>query len=190
MIDYSIDIANIKSVDEQGGIFLYPTDTVWGLGASIANWNGMNKINSIKDRATDQRFILLVNSLKMLNEYVVEIPPKIQTLMAFFNRPLTVVYEASERLDPRLVGTDGTIAIRIIESGFVSKLIEEIGLPIISTSANFKGQDPSSDYELLEDTLIEKVDYSVKNFIPSSKKATPSAIVKLDEKGELFFIRE
>jgi len=190
MIDYSIDIAKITTVDQEGGVFLYPTDTVWGLGASIANWNGIEKITKIKQRSSDQSYILLVSSLGMLKEYVEEIPPKIQTLMAYFNRPLTVIYKASENLDPRLMGPDGTVAIRVIEQDFLSALINKLGVPIISTSANFKGESPTHDFELIEKSLIEMVDYSVKGFVSTSRKTTPSAIVKLDDNGELLFIRE
>jgi len=133
--------------------------------------------------------ILLVSSIDMLKEYVFTLHPKIETLLAYHERPITVIYDAPIGLPETLLASDGTVAIRVVRDHFCEKLIEAFGKPIISTSANVSGQPFPESFGQISSEILSKVDYVVKHRQADKQKNEPSLLIKMSPKGELVFLR-
>ena len=184
------DLNNIITILNQGGLILYPTDTIWGLGCDPFNQDSIQRLNYLKNRDPEKKFILLVDSISHLKRHVPHIHPRVETLLYYHTHPLTVVYQNPIHLPDFLINEDGTIAIRITQNPFCKELIKEFDKPIISTSANKSGEPfPQNKGEIDED-IIHNVDYIVHGHFSESKNSSPSVIVKYDKKGDLIFLRE
>lgn len=172
-----------------GKVLLYPTDTIWGIGCSTAFPEALDRLYDIKQRPENKASILLVDSLAMLKKYIDHIHPRVETLMGFHKRPLTVIYRNSKNLDPRFAAQDGSIAIRVCEDAFCRALIQEIKCPIVSTSANFSGKNAPAHFGEIDPLLIQQVDYVVKYRQDDTSENQVSSIIRFDLEGELEFIR-
>ena len=138
----------------QGDVILYPTDTIWGIGCDATNETAVNRISEIKNRQPEKGYVILVDSLKMLKQYVGEIHPRVETLLAYHSRPLTIIYDESFALASNVLAPDGSVGIRITQDPFCRELIKQLGKPIVSTSANRSGQPFPSHYgEVSSDIL-------------------------------------
>jgi L-threonylcarbamoyladenylate synthase len=168
------DISEIVRILEEGGIICYPTDTIWGLGCD----------------ATNVGYVLLVSDLPMLKTYVPKIHPRIETLLAYHKRPLTVIYERNIGLPPEAKAPDGSAAIRIPVDEFCQTLVGLFGKPIVSTSANISGQPFPTTFGTISSDVLGAVDYVVKHRQEDKEPGEPSAIARLDRHHELEFIRE
>jgi L-threonylcarbamoyladenylate synthase len=185
------EIKSIVSTIQQGGIILYPTDTVWGIGCDPFNVAAVHKISEVKQRNNEKGFILLVSNQEMLNYYVPKIEPKIQNLLDYHTRPVTVVYNNSQNLPEHLLAADGSIAIRVAQDEFCKKLITELGIPLVSTAANIHNESIPQIYTEISPKIIHQMDYVVQFRQNDKNKTEPSVIIKLlPDKEELFFIRE
>ncbi|NNE30613.1 MAG: threonylcarbamoyl-AMP synthase [Saprospiraceae bacterium] len=174
---------------ETNGIILYPTDTIWGLGGDATDPKVIRKIFKLKERAEDKPFVLLVSDLEMLVNYAGKVHPKIDRLLQFHERPLTVVYPQSEGLPSLATGENGSVAIRIVKDDFCSELIRVFGKPIISTSANVSDQPFPKNFGEISSTILSGVDYIVPLRQTDKELGEPSVIVSLSPKGELVFLR-
>lgn len=145
----------------KSGVILYPTQTVWGLGCLVSNQKAYEKISIIKQRPPDKPYILLVSSWEMLLEYVPNISLQDDVkIMALSNEPTTIIYPNTS-LPKHCCAIDGSVAIRITKHPFCNDLINEINEPIVSTSANTSGLSTPTNFKMLEESIIETVDFVV-----------------------------
>ena len=185
----------LKSIEQaistlnDGGIILYPADTIWGIGCDPFNHAAINRIYEIKGRTADKPLILLVSERDQLYQVAASVHPRIDTLLYYHERPLTVIYPKAHRSYRHLAAKDGSISIRLVKSGFCHDLISHYGKPLISTSANITGEPPPTKFGTISSQIISKVDYALPAFAEKDMTGTPSVIAKYDENGELEFLR-
>lgn len=185
------EIKSIVSIIKQGGIILYPTDTVWGIGCDPFNKAAVDKIFDIKQQNQEKGFVLLVSNQAMLDQYVLKVEPKIQNLLDYHTRPVTVVYDNPQNLPEHLLAADGSIAVRIAQDDFCQQLIAELGSPLVSTIANINNEPCPQNYAEISPKIIHQMDYVVQFRQNDKNKAEPSVIIRLiPDKEELLFIRE
>jgi len=137
------------------GVLLYPTDTVWGLGCDATSEIAVNKIFKIKQRSESKSLIILVDSIKMLKNYIPNIPPKVLTLLQTAKNPTSIIYTNPKDLAKNVIATDNTVAIRIPQNEFCKQLIQQFGKPIISTSANISGEATPKSFSEISQTILE-----------------------------------
>jgi len=180
----------ISKVLENDGIILYPTDTIWGLGCDATNPVAIERIYKLKQRDRSKPFVLLVDGIEMLKEYIVELHPRLETLMLYHNRPLTVIYDQSKNLPDIATGPGGSVAIRIVQDDFCQQLIQYFGKPLVATSANISDEPFPAIFGEISSAVIQGVNYTAQHRRDDKSPGEPSVIVKYDKKGELIFIRE
>lgn len=174
---------------KRGQILLYPTDTIWGIGCDATNLSSVERIYEIKKRDRNKPFVLLLSNIDQLNQYTIGLHPRIENLLLYYTKPITIIYQASELLHPEILNEDGTIAIRITRNEFCKGLIDGINKPLVSTSANFQGKPFPDSFEGIDEEIITEVDLIVDKSFETSLKASPSILVKISEEGELIFLR-
>lgn len=174
----------------QGGIILYPTDTVWGLGCDPTNQKAVNKIFNIKSRTEKKSLIILADGLTMIERYVKNIPEIVYELADVSDTPLTIIYPAGKNLSPGVCNEDGSIAIRICHEEFCGELIARFRKPIVSTSANLSGNPAPRNFNEIEKTVLDKVDYVVKYRQDDRSKKNASPVIKINIDGSIKIIRE
>ncbi len=174
---------------KQGGLILYPTDTVWGIGCDATNANAVRKVYKLKQRDDSKALICLVNNYSMLERHVDNVPKIAYTILDIADKPTTVIYDAPAGIAENLVAKDNTLAIRIVNHTFCEKLIKYFGKPIVSTSANIAGQSTPKSFKEIDEAVIKGVDYVV-NLDQQKNGGNPSTIIKLSNKGEVKIIRE
>ena len=180
----------ILNVLRHGNTILFPTDTIWGIGCDATNPQAVEKINAIKGRPSDKGYVLLVDSLEMLKKHVLHVHPRIETLLGYHNRPLTIIYDDGLGLAENVLAKDGSVGIRIVKDAFCRELINQFGKPIVATSANVSGLSFPTHYGEISSDVLEKVDFVVKFRQDSKERGEPSIIARLNEFEELDFIRE
>ncbi|MFK7808639.1 MAG: L-threonylcarbamoyladenylate synthase [Saprospiraceae bacterium] len=183
-------LSELCNVLQKGGTILYPTDTIWGIGCDATNREAIEKINSIKKRDPAKPLSLLASSIDMVKEYVEEMHPRVETLLAHHNRPLTVVYNRAKNLPDNLVPTNGSIAIRIARDEFCKNLINKFGKPIVTTSANINGEPFPAHFGAISSAVISNVDYIAKQGRNNMEPGEPSVIIKVEKNGEIVFLRK
>ena len=184
-------IEEILTVLNNSGVILLPTDTIWGLSADISNDLAIEKIITIKKRKPEKGFICLVDSLEMLKLYVGKLHPRVETLLHYHNRPLTVIYDAPILpVSPHVCAPDGSIAFRIVQDHFCANLIKLFGKPIVSTSANISNAPFPTGFGSISSEILEQVDMVVRYKQHTKEVVMPSTIVRLRNDEELEFIRE
>jgi L-threonylcarbamoyladenylate synthase len=173
----------------QGGIILYPTDTIWGIGCDATNSQAVKKIIDLKNREATKSMIILVNSDMMLYRYFKEIPDLAFQLWELATRPTTLVLDNPKNIAPELIAPDNSVGVRWVRDSFCYRLIERLKKPIVSTSANLSGQPYPLHFKEISPEIIQGVDYVVNGPLehPNSK---PSSIIKLQLNGEVKIIRE
>ena len=174
---------------KQGGIILYPTDTVWGIGCDATNYDAIEKINALKKRKDDKSLICLVNDVKMLNFYIEEIPEAAYDILKYAIKPTTIIYDKPIRVSENLIAKNNTIAIRVVKDGFCNELIRKFKKPIVSTSANISGQSTPNSFKKISDQILKGVDYVV-NLPHENKAVKPSSIIKLSNDCMVKVIRK
>lgn len=183
------NLEEISAIIEKDRVILYPTDTIWGIGCNAQSDIAIQKIIDIKGRKPDKGFIVLVESMEMLKNFVESVHPKIETLLSHHVRPLTVVYPKARNLSPLACAPDGSVAIRIVRDEFCKELIWACGVPLISSSANVTGSPFPANFGEISSEIISAVDYVVKYRQNETTKHEPSIIAKVTNKKELEFIR-
>jgi L-threonylcarbamoyladenylate synthase len=170
-------------------IILYPTDTVWGTGCDATNIKAVEKIYKIKKRSESKSLIILVDGWEMLQKYVDVIPAKVSCILKGSSKPTTVIYNSPNGLARNVIAQDNTVAIRIVNEGFSHELIREFGKPIVSTSANISGKPSPKNFNEINPTLLDSVDYIV-NLPLENNKGITSQIVKVYSDGKIEFLRK
>ena len=180
----------ITSTLESGGLILYPTDTIWGIGCDATNEDAVQRIFDLKKRPYDKPFVLLVNSIEMLKNYVEHVHPRIETLLMHHLQPLTMIYDQAKNLPPISYAREGSVAIRVVQDSFCRELIAQFGKPLIASSANITDKPFPANFGGISSDVITGVDYVVKWKQSEKKISQPSVIAKFSEKEELIFLRE
>jgi len=182
-------IKQALAVLKDGGVILYPTDTVWGLGCDATNEQAAEKINTIKGRSSDKSFIILLDTDTKLQSYVTEIPDVAYDLIEYAENPLTIIFSGAKNLAQNVINADGSVGIRVVKHDFCEQLIRQFRKPITSTSANLSGQPTPTSFDEISDKIKESVDYIVdwEQDLKVNKK--PSTIMKLAPGGQFSFIR-
>lgn len=183
------DMAEAVKVLKAGGIILYPTDTVWGLGCDATNSVAVERIYKIKERQDSKALIVLANSEAMIANHVVEVPEVAWDIIELADKPTTIVFDQGRNLAPNLLGEDGSVAIRLSREEFSSQLCFHLRKPIVSTSANISGAPTPKSFGDIEEKLLSRVDYVVKYRQEEKVAAAPSSIIKLGHGGEVKIIR-
>lgn len=184
------DIRNAWEVLRKGGIILYPTDTIWGLGCDATNNDAVQKIFRIKQRQDEKSMLVLLDHEDHLETYVEEIPEIAWNIIEVADKPLTIIYPKAINLAQGVIAPDGSVGIRIVKEEFCSRLIRKLGKPLVSTSANISGQTTPANFGEIDPAVIQAVDYVVQYRKNEKNKAKPSGIIKLGIHGEVKVIRE
>lgn len=175
---------------ESGGILLYPTDTVWGIGCDAFHEGAVSRIRHLKQVPPEESFVLLVESMDMLRRYVRQVHPRVETLLAYHQRPLTVVYQEVMQLPEYILSTRGDVAIRITRDPFCRELIRRLGRPIVSTTAHRSSTPCPTFFGEISSEVIRYVDKVVRYRQEEREPGTLSVIITFDQEGELIFLRE
>jgi len=183
------DMREAVNVLKKGGVILYPTDTVWGIGCDATNEQAVKRIFEIKQRDDSKAMLLLLDSQGRLRQYVKQVPDMAYDLIELATRPLTIIYPGAYAVAPQLVAEDGSIGIRITEELFSKTLCMCLGRPLVSTSANISGEKTPQNYSEITKQIRDNVDYVVRYRRGDRQKAEPSQIIKLDEKNHFVIIR-
>jgi len=183
------EINNALETLKQGGIILYPTDTVWGIGCDAANADAVAKIYALKEREDSKALICLVADDRMLKKHVRQVPQAAYNIMEVSERPLTIIYDDAQNLAPNLIAKDRTIAIRIPDNEFCYQLSRKLNGALVSTSANISGQPAPKSYKEISNHILKGVDYIV-NLQHEKICDKPSSIIKLSNNGIVKVIRD
>jgi L-threonylcarbamoyladenylate synthase len=181
-------INSIKTL-KQGGIILYPTDTVWGIGCDATNSDAVKKIYELKQREETKSMVCLVNNIDMLKTYIDAIPVTATNIIKKSQKPTTIIYNNPKGVAKNLVTNDNTLAIRVVSNTFCDELIKHLKKPLVSTSANISGQPTPKSFAEISEQILKGVDYIV-NLPDEKSEAKPSTIIKLGNDGSVTFIRK
>jgi len=187
--EFGEDIKNALKVLRAGGVILYPTDTVWGLGCDATNAGAVRKVYEIKRRSDAKSLIVLVNSAAMLTRYV-DSPPEVALQMAEWSeKPLTVVYDKGRSLAEGVASSDGSVGVRICSEPFCDALIDALRKPLISTSANISGEEAPAIFDEISEEILSAVDYVCLYRQDDRSKAAPSSVIKVSANGAIKILR-
>jgi len=189
-MDFFQEIPTLVKHLNAGGVILYPTDTIWGLGCDATNIEAIERLNDIKKRKPSKSYILLVDSHETLKKYVDYIPPKARNLIEFHKRPLTIIYQKPKNLPAALLAEDGSVGIRVTQDAFCQSLIKAFGKPIVSTSANTSGEPYPVNFADIDKKIIKSVEVVAQYKQNAKLEAKPSAVVKVIDEEPLQFIRK
>jgi L-threonylcarbamoyladenylate synthase len=184
------EIKNALQVLRDGGVILYPTDTVWGIGCDARSKEAVAKVYAIKKRAEYKSLVALVCDEKMLNRHVKEVPEVAWELIEAADRPLTIIYPDARLLAENMIAADGSVGIRIVKDPFCHTLIHKFGKPIVSTSANISGEDTPAKFSDIRLDIVNNVDYIVNLRRNENQEAQPSTIIKVAMNGEFKILRK
>lgn len=184
------DIKESLAVLRNGGIILYPTDTIWGLGCDPTNPAAVEKIFRIKSREPGRSLLILVDGENMLERYVADVPEIAWELTGISEDPLTIIYPGAKNLAPGVCSEDGSAGIRICHEEFCNELISRFRKPVVSTSANFSGKPSPGHFAEIDKSLIDAVDYTVKYRQDDRRICSSSPVIKLNPDGTIEIIRK
>ncbi len=187
---YSEDLKKAVDVLIKGGVILYPTDTIWGLGCDATRQDAVERIFSIKQRDDSKSLIVLVNGFGMLERYVRNIPEIAYQLAEVADKPLTIIYPNGRSLAPGVLGSDGSVGIRICSEGFCNELITRFRKPIVSTSANISDTPAPAIFSEIDEVIASSADYVVSCRQSDTTRNTPSSIIKVEDDGVIRIIRK
>jgi L-threonylcarbamoyladenylate synthase len=188
-LEFEQDILHCLEVLGRGGIILYPTDTIWGIGCDATNPDAVNRIFRLKHRDATKSMIVLVADHRDVNRYTSQVHPFITEYLEKAIVPTTVIYEGAVGLAENLIAEDGTIAIRIVREDFCRHLIKRFRKPLVSTSANRSGIESPKNFAEISDEIIGGVDYAVKYRRKDDTMTRPSTLIRFDKNGKLILLR-
>jgi L-threonylcarbamoyladenylate synthase len=189
-MNFEEDIKESLNTLRKGGIIIYPTDTIWGIGCDPTNEAAVNRIFLIKSREENKSLIILADGIPMVERYVKDIPEIIYELADISDSPLTIIYPSGKNLAPGVCSEDGSVAIRICHDEFCSELISRFRKPIVSTSANLSGIPAPANFSDIEKVILDKADYVVKYRQNDRSAHTASPVIKINSDGTIKIIRK
>ncbi|MDR2382286.1 MAG: threonylcarbamoyl-AMP synthase [Prevotellaceae bacterium] len=185
-------IDNIKKAADilkHGGIILYPTDTVWGIGCDATNDEAVKKLYNLKQKDADASSLILVSDINMIYRYVHTVPDIAVQLVEISDKPLTVVFPNACGVSPEVMASDGSLGIRIVNHEYCNGLIRAMKRPLVSTSANISGMPAPQSFSEISKTIIGGVDFVVDAKYAGKMTGKPSSIIKIGLSGEVKVIR-
>ena len=183
------EIKKAVEILKNGGIILYPTDTIWGIGCDATNTKAVEKIYKIKNRKLTKSMIILLNNQNLISRYVEQVPDIAYNLIEVTDTPLTIIYSKAKNIAKNLIADDKSIAIRITTEEFTSKLLDYFRKPIVSTSANISGEKAPLNFYEISDKIKKQVDYIIKYRQNDLTKQQQSSIIKIDNNNVFKIIR-
>ncbi len=184
------EIKQALDVLHRGGVILYPTDTIWGIGCDATNADAVRRVYEIKRRADSKAMLALVDSEAKVQFYVRDVPEVAWDLIALTTKPLTIIYDGARNLAENLIAPDGSVGIRVTNEPFSKQLCMRFRKAIVSTSANVSGAPAPRNFSEVAVEIREAVDYVVNYRQTDMTAAQPSSIIKLGAGGEVKVIRE
>jgi len=184
------EIKRACEIMKKGGIILYPTDTIWGIGCDATNEEAVQHIYELKQRSDSKSMLILLDNPAKLQAYVQEVPDIAWDLIELTDKPLTIIYDGAKNLAPSLIAADGSIGIRITAETFSRELCRQYRKPIVSTSANVSGEPSPERFSQIAGIIKNGVDYIVTYRQKETTSAKPSGIVKLGKDGTIHIIRK
>ena len=189
MDGFENDVINCLGILEKGGIILYPTDTIWGIGCDATNMKAIKNIFNLKKREETKSMIILVSDESMIRQYVSHPSEKMLSFISSTQKPTTAIFKKPTGLPAQLINEDGSIALRIPKDDFCLRLVRQLQKPLVSTSANISGEIFPQNFSEVSAQIKNGVDYIVQHRQTDYSKSNPSSIVKLDDNGEIIIIR-
>lgn len=184
------DIRKACEVMQKGGVILYPTDTIWGIGCDATNAEAVKRIYEIKKRSDSKAMLVLVDNAVKVDFYVDGAPEVAFDLIELTNKPLTIIYDGAKNLAPNLIAEDGSVGIRVTSEEFSNQLCYRFRKAIVSTSANVSGEPSPATFGEISDEIKQAVDYIVQSRQQENKASQSSSIIKLGKGGQVKVIRE
>lgn len=184
------EINKALEVLKNGGVILYPTDTIWGLGCDATNVEAVEKLLKIKNRPAEKSLIVLLDVDSKLQSYIAEVPEVAYDLIEYAENPLTIVFPGAKNLASNVINADGSVGIRIVKHDFCTSVIQRFRKPIVSTSANLSGQPSPKFFDDIDPEILESVDLVVDFEQENRTVKKPSTIMKLSPGGQFEFIRK
>lgn len=184
------DIAEAVRVVKAGGVILYPTDTIWGIGCDASNPEAVARVYAIKQRTDSKALICLLGSDASLNLYVPDVPEVAYDLIELSTKPLTIIYDDARNLAPNLLAEDGSVGMRVTKEEFSQTLCMRCKRALVSTSANVSGRPSPTCFADIDPELLQAVDYVCTSRRNEKPQAKPSSIMKLSKNNEIKIIRE
>ena len=186
---YKEDLDKAIQCLRSGGIILYPTDTVWGIGCDATNSEAVAKIFALKERADAKSMLVLVDSIPALDRIIPEVPDVAYDMIDLAIRPITIIYDDAKGVAPALIAEDGSLGVRVTKERFSQDICRILRRPIVSTSANISGEPTPAVFSAISQAIVNGVDYVVNYRQLDNSKAQPSQIIKLGRGGEVKVIR-
>jgi len=183
------DLNKVCEILRKGGVIIYPTDTIWGIGCDATNEAVVKRIYEIKRRSDSKSMLTLLDSSDRLHLYVDDLPDIAFDLIECADKPLTIIYSGAKNLAANLIASDGTVGIRITKEAFSQALCKQFGKPVVSTSANFSGEPAPANFSEINPEIFRLVDYVVNYRSDEIQKSKPSSIIRLGKNGEIKIIR-
>lgn len=183
------EVAKALKVLQDGGIILYPTDTIWGIGCDAGNEEAVQKIYALKQRDESKSMIVLLANDNQLQSYVSEVPDIAYNLIEYAENPLTLVMPGAKNMAKNLIAADGSVGLRVTRHQFCQQLIQRLRRPLVSTSANISGQASPKNFNAISAEIIDGVDYVVDLEQHDMTEKRPSTIMRLEPDGRFEFIR-
>lgn len=183
------EVAKALKIVQDGGIILYPTDTIWGIGCDATNTEAVKKIYQLKQREESKSMIILLDTENKLESYVSEVPDIAYQLIEYAEHPLTLVMPGAKNISPSLIAANGSVGIRVAKHAFCEQLIQRLRRPLVSTSANIAGNPSPKNFMQVDPEIIDGVDYVVDLEQHDLAAKTPSTIMRLSPDGRFEFIR-
>jgi len=184
------EVKKAFEVVQQGGIILYPTDTIWGIGCDATNTEAVQKIFALKQRAAEKSMIILLDTENKLESYIREVPAVAYDLIEFAENPLTLVMPGAKNISPALIADDGSVGLRVSKHPFCQQLIQRLRKPLVSTSANISGEPSPQNFNQISPEIIDGVDYVVDIDQHDLSVKKPSTIMRIDPSGMFEFLRK
>lgn len=184
------DLKKAVEVLKSGGIILYPTDTIWGIGCDATNAEAVQRIYEIKKREDTKSMLVLMENPALLDRYVDDVPEVAWELVEITTTPLTVIYPNAKNLAQNLIAEDGSVGIRFTKEKFTAQLLQRFRRPLVSTSANISGENSPAFFDEISEEIKTQVDYIVEYRQDETTLAQPSSIIKLGSGGRIDIIRK
>lgn len=184
------DISAAMPVLRNGGLILYPTDTIWGIGCDATDETAVQKVYELKKRSESKSLVILLADVKDLLHFIANPRPDIADIIAGFTRPTTVIYEGALGLAPNVINEDGSIAIRIVKDPFCRHLIKRLRKPLVSTSANISGEPSPASFGDVSPAIRNGVDYIVQHRQEEATASIASRIIRINKDGSIAIIRD
>ncbi|MDR1341434.1 MAG: threonylcarbamoyl-AMP synthase [Prevotellaceae bacterium] len=184
------DIRQAAGILKQGGIILYPTDTVWGIGCDATNDEAVKKLYNLKRKEKEESSLILVSDINMIYKYVQTVPEVAIQLLEISDKPLTVVFPDACGISSGVTASDGSIGIRLVNHEYCTGLIKALKRPVVSTSANISGMPAPGSFSEISKAIIGGVDYVADAKYAGKMTGKPSSIIKIGASGEVKVIRD